>query len=125
MQVQKIQPNQTTFGTKVKVSPFLIKYIGSNGRNILKRDLEVLKNNGKNDTMFLSFHYDEDTFHHCIQADVMEMKSNNSQLIGTAQGGVYQKNKSSSFFNVMDLYEKARENMYRNQIRMKDWLQFI
>ena len=125
MQIQKVQSNQTIFGTKVKVSPFLIKYICSDERNILKRDLEKLKNNGENDIMFLSFHYNENTLNHFLQADVMEMKSNNSQKIGSAQGTLYQEKKGYCFFDVIDLYKKAKENMYKSQVRMKDWLQYM
>ena len=74
--------------------------------------------------MFLSFHPDENTMSRCIQADVIDIKSDKSQKIGSAQTKMFQEN-SYNFFNVVDLYQNARENMYNSQIRMKDWLEYM
>jgi hypothetical protein len=122
MQIQKIQSNQTTFGTRVRISPRMIKFIDSDTRRIVKRDLETLRNNGNDDFMFLSVHHNDNVYKNYVQADIMEIKSNHSQQLGTAECELYSPGKTIS---VIDLYEKAKASTYKSQVNMSDWLQYI
>ena len=55
MQIQKVQTNQTTFGTKVKLSSVVANIIAeSKSKNSILKQIQQLEQNGKDDVFILT-----------------------------------------------------------------------
>ncbi len=124
MQIQKVQSNQTTFGTKVKIDPFTARQMSLSGasKKILQH-IKALEGNGINDTLFLSYERGE-----IIRASVLEQKDGKNYV---SQYNTYNRlrakeaGKRSKFINITNLYNEAKKNMTETVINKNGFEKFL
>lgn len=137
MQVQKIQSTNVNFGTKVKMNPRFI--CGSlsvdSSYSELRKYINTLKNNGNDDVMhiFEKLEYNpkkrgRNKWVNRVYADVYKTEGNKLYM-GKATVGAesYSIGKLGGYHmvNLIDLYNKAKENMCQSGVHINKWVDYI
>ena len=135
MQIQKIQANQTIFGTKVKMNPGFIDTVSQCGECArLRKFLKTLEENGCNDV--LSIHEvlvqrtNEDGTRGMFSrvfAEVHEMDGNKCKISETVESPVYECGPRGRLHitDIVNLYNKAKESLYDCSTRISKWANYI
>ena len=112
MQIQKLQSNQPSFGTKVRMSSKLKElYSVRDGGAALQKYISVLEMNKKNDILSISYQQDKSLTER-ILVDVF-MKKNKKVYTGTTLVLFMPKDKKPTCLNLIELYNKVSEQMYK------------
>lgn len=134
MQIQKIQSNQTTFGTKVKMNPSFIQDAISGGEYTrLKKQIKTLEENGCNDTLSINRVYvpntDRGSLHSFskVFAEVYEINGNKLKIGHTVESPTFEFGPRGAYHfpNIVDLYEKAKQSLYDCGIHISKWTDYI
>ena len=124
MQIQKVQSNQTSFGTKVIMEPMAARQLSlSRAWKKVLNHKKALENNGADDILYLSyFGY----FFH-INASVIE-KRDNKYFIGQSRLEKIQEeldNGRYKYISLKKIYQKAKDNMLEVVINKERFERFI
>ena len=123
MKIQKVQSNQTTFGTKVKFEPRAVEVIQESkmGRTILKQ-AKTLEQNGINDILYIS-RYSKFNEYPQIMTSVVKHDDNITKLSNYTITRFVNKE-----LNIVDMYERTKQNMHEikdNKNSIKDFISFL
>lgn len=136
MQIQKVLSNQTTFGTKVKMNPsFIHDAISSGEYTRLRNQIKTLEENGCKDVLSINRVYVpskdsknpvEGAFSKVL-AEVYEINGNKLRLGNTVASPTYEVGPRGGwhFPNIVNLYEKAKNNLYDCGTQISKWADYI
>ena len=109
MKIQEIQPNQQSFGTKVKFEPKVIQMIQSEsaslGRSVLKQ-ARTLSHNRNNDYLYVFNRIDANNI---PQVAVSALEKSGDKILVSGRETY---SDISDSLNLIDMYNQVKEHMY-------------
>ena len=137
MQIQKVQSNQTTFGTKVKMNPRFITNATQSGEyKRLREQIKVLENNGFDDILSINQIYVQRTkedgtrdFISKVYAEVYKISRNKLIKSNAVESNTYEFGPRGAYHfpNIVNLYNQAKESLkdYGYGINISKWIDYI
>lgn len=135
MQIQKVQSNQTIFGTKVKMNPMFINHaLQSEEYTRLRNQIKFLEENGCSDILSINQVYVPNTdgqgplySFRKVFAEVYEINGNKLRQGDTVECDTFEYDPRGAYHfpNIIDLYEKAKQNLCNYSIHISKWADYI
>ena len=125
MQIDKIQPNQTTFGTMVKMDPYTARIISvSKAKNKVLKGIHQLQINGSDDILYLSLGRRESF---TIKASVFKREGNDYFVSFAEEQPIsyMMKNGKNKLVNIIEMYTNAKNKMHAVDIDKKGFQKFL
>ena len=126
MQVQKVQPNQQSFGTIVKMDPYTARIVSvSKAKNKVLKSIRQLQSNGVDDILYLSLGRRESF---SIKASVYERRGNDCFVSFAHQEqpiSYMMKNGRNKLVDIKQMYNDAKNNLNEVVIGKKEFLRFL
>ncbi len=108
MRVARIQSNQQSFGTKVKINKQLRKsFSQKDGGRALEEYIKALENNGNNDSFFIASGVNRQN-NHFMHADVFKMKGVQLYVGKTIEQNLPEEGCP----NLAKMYLEAKQNLH-------------
>ena len=125
MQIQKVQSNQTSFGTLVKMDPYTARIISvSKAKNKVLKNLRQLENNGADDILYLSLGRRE---RFTLKASVYERNGKDYKVSNFQEQPIsyLMKNGKRKLVDIKQMYTDAKNNMNTVAIDKKGFKRFL
>ena len=125
MQIQKVQSNQTSFGTLVKMDPCTARIISvSKAKNKVLKNLRQLENNGADDILYLSLGRRESF---TLKASVYERNGKDYKVSNFQEQPIsyLMKNGKRKLVDIKQMYADAKNNMNTVAIDKKGFKRFL
>ena len=126
MQIPKVQSNNQSFGTKVKIDPYAARIISlSSAKRKILRDIKKLESNGNDDLLSLSLNSKGQKYYY-VDATLYE-KKNGKHFLSFPHSErmiTIQEDGTRKHVSILDLYKDAKKSLNKVVVDVNSFKNF-